>query len=97
MSFFHWKNETTLMLTLRVVPGARKTEFGEIINDSLKVLVKAQPTDNEANEALIRFLSKEFKAPQSNIKIVSGDKSKNKTIEIDRPRKFPDSLKDILW
>lgn len=90
MSFYHWKNENTLILSVRVSPGAQKTEFGEIMNKTMKILVKAQPTDNEANEALIRFLSKEFKAPQSNIKIISGDKSRNKTIEIIQPRKLPD-------
>ena len=51
MSFFRWKNETTLILTVRVAPGARKTEFGDVLNNALKILVKAQPTDNEANEA----------------------------------------------
>jgi uncharacterized protein (TIGR00251 family) len=92
MSFYHWKNKTTLILTVRACPGARKTEFGEILNDAIKISVKAQPTDNEANDALIKFLSKEFKATQSNIRIISGDKSRNKTIEIAEPRKLPECL-----
>lgn len=90
MSFMQWTNETTIKLIIRVAPGARKTAFGEIINDVLRVYIKAQPTDNEANEALIKFLSKEFKTPQSKIAIISGTKSKNKIIEISEPRKIPE-------
>ncbi len=91
-----WKSETILVLTVHVVPGSRKTEFADIINDALRILVKAAPTDNEANEALIKFLSKEFKAPQSNIKIISGRKSRHKVIEIEQPRRLPDIIKNSL-
>jgi uncharacterized protein (TIGR00251 family) len=89
MSFFRWKDETTLVLTIRVVPGSKSTQFGEIKDDTLRVLIKAQPKDNEANEALIRFLSKEFKAPQAKIRIVSGGTSKSKVVEIECPRNIP--------
>lgn len=81
-----------MILTVRVVPGSRKTEFSEVINDALKVLVKAQPTDNEANEALIKFLSKEFKTPQKNITITSGATARNKVIEVAEPRRLPGRL-----
>jgi uncharacterized protein (TIGR00251 family) len=92
MSFFRWENETTLILTVRAVPGSRKTEFGEVINDVLKVFVKAQPTDNEANEALIKFLSKEFKTPQSRNRIISGATGRNKVIEVGEPRMLPELI-----
>lgn len=90
MSFLQWMNNTRVKLTIRVVPGSSKTAFGDVLNDVLRIFIKAQPTDNEANEALIKFLSKEFKTPQSKIVIVSGIKSKNKIVEIDDPRRIPD-------
>lgn len=92
MTFYHWKNETTLILSIRAVPGSSKTAFGEVMNETLRVSIKAQPADNEANEALIKFLSKEFKTPQSKITIVSGATSRNKIIEIADPRKLPTFL-----
>lgn len=91
-----WKNETIFVLTVHVVPGSRKTEFAEVMNGTLKISVKAPPTDNEANEALIKFLSKEFKAPQARIKIISGQKSRHKIIEIEQPRRLPECLKNSL-
>ena len=53
-------------------------ETGEI-----KIKIKSPPVDGEANEELIRFLSKEWDIPKSKIKIIKGEKSKHKIIEID--------------
>ena len=53
-------------------------ETGEI-----KIKIKAPPVDGEANEELIRFLSKEWDIPKSKIKIVKGEKSKHKLIEVE--------------
>lgn len=86
---YRWKNDTTLILNVRIVPGAQKTAFGEIKEGELRIFIQAQPKDNEANDALIKFLSKEFKATQSNISIISGDKSKHKVISIQSPKKYP--------
>lgn len=88
-SHYHWKTESTLILTVSIVPGAQKTAFGEIKDGALRIFIKAQPKDNEANEALIRFISREFKTPQFNIAIVSGSKSKHKILSIDNPRTIP--------
>ena len=40
----------------------------------------AQPVENKANKALVEFLSKKFKGAKSNIQIIKGEKSKEKTI-----------------
>jgi uncharacterized protein len=95
VAIISWKNETTLILRVRVVPGSKKTAYDGVVNESLRILIKAQPTDNEANEALIKFLSKEFKVPQARINIISGQKSRSKVIELEAPRRLPDYLKDF--
>ena len=52
-----------------------------IIEDEfIKVKLTAQPMENKANKALIEFLSKLFKVPKSEIKIIKGETSKEKTI-----------------
>lgn len=63
-----------------------KQESIEII-DSNKIIAKinALPAKGEANLKLIEVLAKYFKTPKSNIKIISGHKSKNKIIEIIQP------------
>jgi len=70
-------------LKVRVVPRASKNEIvGEMADGSLKIKLKAPPVDGKANEALIEFLSEEWGVAKSKIKIVRGEKGRNKTVEI---------------
>ena len=54
----------------------------EIKNNEYIVFTKELPIEGRANNAVIELLSEYFKVPKSNIKIISGHKSKNKIIEI---------------
>lgn len=74
------KNETKT-LNVRVIPNSSKTELideGEI----LKLKVCAAPVEGKANKAVIEFFSKHFKVSKSRVKIIKGEKSKNKTVLI---------------
>lgn len=53
---------------------------------ALKIKLTAPPVEGKANKALIKFLSKHYKTPQTKIKIVSGLTSKNKIVEIESER-----------
>ena len=71
------------IIKLKIIPRASKNEImGEMADETLKIRLKSAPVDGEANEELIKFLSKEWKIPKSNIKIKSGKTSRNKVIEI---------------
>jgi len=48
----------------------------------IKVRIKEIPENGKANKAVIALFSRTFKIPKSNIKIIKGEKSKNKTLEI---------------
>ena len=68
-----------LIVNIKIVPNSSKNDI--IIEDEfIKVKVTAQPIENKANKALIEFLSKELKIPKTNIEIVKGETSKEKTI-----------------
>lgn len=68
-----------LIIRVKIVPNSSKNDI--IIEDEfIKVKVTAQPIENKANKALIEFLSKSFKIAKSNIEILKGDTSKDKTI-----------------
>ena len=68
-----------LIINIKIVPNSSKNDI--IIEDEfIKVKVTAQPIENKANKALIEFLSKELKIPKTNIEIVKGETSKEKTI-----------------
>ena len=70
-----------LIIKIKIVPNSSKNDliFEE---DFIKIKVTAQPIENKANKALIEFLSKLLKIPKTNIEILKGDTSKEKTLLI---------------
>jgi hypothetical protein len=57
-------------------------DFIEVDGNRILVGLTSKPERGEANRELIRKLAKHFKVPTSQIKIVSGLKSKSKVVEI---------------
>lgn len=71
--------ENSCIIKLKISPNASKNEI--IKNDSeIKIKITAQPVENKANKALIEFLSKQLKIAKSNIEIIKGETSKEKTL-----------------
>ena len=71
--------EDGLIIKVKIVPNSSRNEI--IIEDEfIKIKVMAQPIENKANKALVEFLSKKFKIPKSQIEIIKGEMSKEKTI-----------------
>ena len=59
-------------------------DFIEVDGNRILVGLTSKPEKGEANRELIRKLAKHFKVSTSQIKIVSGLKSKSKVVEIVR-------------
>jgi hypothetical protein len=66
---------------VKVIPNAKKPEVIEE-GGFLKVKVDAPPSRGEANERLIKILSKHFGVSRSQVKIIKGQKCREKVIEI---------------
>ncbi len=64
-----------------VKPGSSQERIIKTDENELTIYLRAKPHDGEANEALIKLLSKHFKVPKTTIKITRGTKSRTKTIE----------------
>ncbi len=70
-------------LTIRVTPRARKTEFGNSLEDgTLRVRVSAPPVEGKANIALIKFVAKVLGVRKNRIEIVAGQKGLDKILSI---------------
>jgi uncharacterized protein (TIGR00251 family) len=70
-------------IAVRVTPRASSNEIVEILDDgTIKVRLAAPPTDNEANEALIEFLSEILGVPKSQLDIVAGSAGRDKLISV---------------
>lgn len=50
---------------------------------SLIIYTREIASDGQANEAVVKLVSKHFKIPKSRVKIIRGQTSKRKLIEID--------------
>jgi uncharacterized protein (TIGR00251 family) len=72
-----------MILTIKVVPRARKNEIVGYENGVLKVRLKAVPEKGEANEELIDFLAEELELPKSSLTLVRGHTSRIKHVKIE--------------
>ncbi|HEX8835689.1 MAG TPA: DUF167 domain-containing protein [Candidatus Acidoferrum sp.] len=71
-----------VVFSVRVQPRASKDEIAGEIGGALKVRLQAPAAEGRANEALIEFLAQLLKTPKSAVRILSGDRSRTKRIEI---------------
>lgn len=58
----------------------------------MRIRVSSPPVDGEANKTLIRYLAKQFRVKRSHVRIVAGERSRDKMVEIDSPGKIPDEV-----
>ncbi len=83
------------ILKIYLQPKSSKNEIVGPYRDGIKVKVTAPPVEGKANEALIRFLVKEWKISPSQIEIIKGHHSREKTLRISGDE-APESVKRIL-
>lgn len=74
--------EGSVVLAVRVQPRASRDEIAGIIEGALKIRLQALAVGNRANLALCDYLARLLKTPKSGIRILSGERSRNKRIEI---------------
>ena len=63
-------------------PRSSRNEIVGTYRDGIKVKVTAPPIEGKANEALIKFLAKEFKISASSVEIIKGHNSREKIVRI---------------
>ena len=70
-------------LSVHVQPRASRREIGGVHGDALKVRLTAPPVGGAANDELIELLADTFAVGRRAIKIVAGETSRSKIVEID--------------
>ncbi len=81
-SFNKKSHNTKLSVGVKVKLKAKEEKCEKIGENEYLVFVKEAPVEGKANEAIIKILAKYFKVSKSQIKIISGLKSRQKIIEI---------------
>lgn len=72
----------SLVVVVRVQPRASKDEIAGIIDGALKIRLQAPALEDRANIALCEFLAGLLKTPKSAVRILSGERSRIKRVEI---------------
>ncbi len=83
-----------MIIRVRVIPNASRNEVVGRIGSTVRVKVAAPAIDGKANAELVDFLSEFFEVRNRGVKIVRGQKGKEKTVEIfGRPE---EELEDVM-
>jgi uncharacterized protein (TIGR00251 family) len=65
-----------------VQPRASRSRLAGWHDGRLKVSLTAPPVDGEANEALLAFLSKLLSVPRREVRLLRGETSRRKTVQL---------------
>ncbi len=78
-----------LTLEIRVQARSSRTALAGAADGRLRVRLTSPPTDGAANEQLRKLLAKSFGTAPGRVDIVRGHKSRNKTVHIVAPTRWP--------
>ncbi len=70
------------IFNVKVIPRAKVNSVSQDTDGTLRVHTTTAPTDGKANEAVIRALAEYFGVSRSSVRIVRGQTSHNKVIEL---------------
>jgi uncharacterized protein (TIGR00251 family) len=86
------RDDEGLVVAVRVVPGARRSEVTDAAGGQLRVRIAAPPVDDKANVELQRFVAELFGVRRSAVRIVRGQRSRDKVLHVAGPSAPPPSL-----
>ena len=69
-------------LRIRVIPRAPRSRVDGERGGAILIRLAAPPVEGAANAALVAFLADALDLPQRNVTIVSGEKSRDKRVQI---------------
>jgi len=68
-------------LAIRIIPRAKQNKIVDILSDgTVKIQIKAGPSDETINDILLGFLAKELNISKSRLEIVGGSTGRDKLV-----------------
>ncbi len=89
--WYRW-DRSNLVLRVKVRPGSASDDIIDVTGDTLRVRLRAPPTNGKANQALLVMLAAAFSVPKRNVTIRHGHGSRIKTVVVAQPLTVPDAL-----
>ncbi|GHV28078.1 hypothetical protein AGMMS4952_10920 [Spirochaetia bacterium] len=87
-------SDTRLLLDIKAVPGSSKSQIAGLSENRLRIKIAAAPEDGKANAELRAFLAKTLDCPKKDINVVTGEKSRLKTVAL--PLAVREKLENII-
>jgi uncharacterized protein len=72
----------SVVFAVRVQPRASNNEVAGLMDGALKIRLQAPAVEDRANQALREFLAELLKRPKSAVRILAGERSRTKRVEI---------------
>ncbi|MEN6391034.1 MAG: DUF167 domain-containing protein [Syntrophomonas sp.] len=69
-------------IEIKVQPRSSRNQILGEQDGALRVKLTAPPVDGEANQALLAFLAGQLKIPRKNLRIIRGESSRQKLLEV---------------
>ena len=85
-----------IILFVFVKPNASKTALVGVVNGELHIALHAKPQEGEANNELIRYLSKLLGMPKTQFRLLRGEKSRHKQLSLPLMDKARGILADLM-
>jgi uncharacterized protein (TIGR00251 family) len=76
------EREGAVTFLVRVQPRASQDEIAGEMGGALKVRLRAPALEDRANEGLVEFLAELLKTPRAAVRILGGERSRTKRLEI---------------
>jgi len=70
------------VVSIRVIPRSPRTRVDGMRGDAFLIRLNAPPVEGAANDALIAFLADTLDLPRRHLRIVSGEKSRDKRVGV---------------
>jgi hypothetical protein len=80
LSVFATRTPEGWVLAVHAQPGAKRTEIAGLHGEALKVRIAAPALDGRANVALTAFIAERLGLPKSKVRVVRGERSREKRV-----------------
>ena len=91
-----WRGNDQWLVQLAIRSGAKATRADGEFDGRLKLFVKAPPIEGRANQTIVQSIASAVGVSKSRVNLVSGLKSKQKSIVIEMPREAVSQLIEQL-
>ena len=71
-----------VLITVRVIPRATRSQIAGTRNDALLVRLSAPPVDGAANAELIEVLAVALDVPRRDVSLIAGERSRTKRVQV---------------